>query len=68
MAKFNEAGFEEIEDDELIDFVAKGLFTGVWYGGFDYEWYEAPDNWRNKYRCAAIDAIRAYREYERNNG
>ncbi len=67
--KFNEAGFEIIEDDDLIDFVARGMFTGIMYGGSNEEWLDEVHHiTRDLYRCGAIDAIRAYREYERNNG
>lgn len=65
--KFNEAGFEVIEDEALIEYVAKGLFTGILKGGTDLEW-AAETAWNDFYRNAAVDAIRAYREYERNNG
>lgn len=74
--KFNEAGFEIIEDENLLEYVGKALFTGILFGGSDAEWETElndeqkgmPRRWRDWYRSGALDAIRAYREYERNNG
>ena len=67
--------YPDVTDEGLIDAVARGIFTGILYGGNDDAWnnelVDGPTVWvrdsRNWYRCGAIDAIRAYEAWKADN-
>ena len=50
---------------DMIDVVAKAIFTGIMYGGHDDEWNELPEervfHSKSMMRNGAIDVLRAMR-------